>query len=235
MPGKHVRFASANILYSPEPSTPSPSYSSSSLPSSSGPLTPPESEKSYSPYKYKALPQTSESWRIGFSPEPVRINPVLGLEHPLLVNYDLSNLPDSITTPRHHPLTPRVLSEPATSPGLPSLTLVSGSLPWTLTIHPSSPKPDAFVTVADVLFTLYRILRLNVTPAEYGTLPSREARRRVNASYEHRHQRIGDERERDEEKRKGVKRVDFLMGRNRFLGLSCIKRGPDVWELNVGA
>ncbi|KAG2028661.1 hypothetical protein BDR03DRAFT_643259 [Suillus americanus] len=44
MPGKHVRFNEENILYSPAPSdsTPSPTISESSLPSSTGPNTPPQ-------------------------------------------------------------------------------------------------------------------------------------------------------------------------------------------------
>ncbi|KAG1794303.1 uncharacterized protein BJ212DRAFT_1530893, partial [Suillus subaureus] len=36
-----------------------------------------------------------------------------------------------------------------------------------------------------------------------------------------------------EEQRKGLKRVDFLMGCTTFMGLSSTKLGPDVWVLNL--
>jgi len=97
-------------------------------------------------------------------------------------------------------------------------------------IH-SSPHPDPFVTVADVLKTLYTALRLAVTPAEYDALPSREAKFRVVAAYENRCRKSGNAY--DEEKRKGVKRIDFLMGRNMFAGLTAISGQRDTWLLHV--
>jgi hypothetical protein len=96
-----------------------------------------------------------------------------------------------------------------------------------------SPVPDAFITVADVLATLHRALRLAVHPNEYNALPSHEDKHKVNAAYEHRYLRIADPAAHEEEKRKGVKRVDFLMGRTRFLGLSRTTEGPGIWALNL--
>ena len=75
-------------------------------------------------------------------------------------------------------------------------------------------------------------VRLAVAPAEYSALTP-ELKHAVNASYEARWKRMAPSRERDEELRKGVKRVDFLCGRTRFRGLSCTQRGPAVWMLNV--
>jgi len=72
-----------------------------------------------------------------------------------------------------------------------------------------------------------------ILPAEYGSLPSQDAILDVNTAYYRRCGRIEDFDSRRLEEGKGVKRVDFLMGRNRFLGLSGTLKGPDIWELNV--
>jgi hypothetical protein len=72
-----------------------------------------------------------------------------------------------------------------------------------------------------------------VHSAEYRNLPSPDATLDVNAAYYHRCGRIEDLDFRQLEESKGVKRVDFLMDRNRFLGLSGTLKGPDIWELNV--
>jgi len=55
-------------------------------------------------------------------------------------------------------------------------------------------------------------------------------------AYESRYKRMEDVDPRgcEEEKKKGVKRVDFLMGRTMFMGLSpCVPMGPNVWVINV--
>jgi hypothetical protein len=116
------------------------------------------------------------------------------------------------------------------------MTIISELLPWSIVVTPSSPKPDACVTVADVITTLHRTLRLAVHPDEFNALPSHEAKYRVNAAYESRYKRMAsvDPTGFEEEKRKGVKRVDFFMGRTMFLGLSpCVSMGPNVWMINV--
>jgi len=55
---------------------------------------------------------------------------------------------------------------------------------------------------------------------------------RVNEAYENRFGVIADSTARAEEEIKGVKRVDFLMGR-KFLGLSSTTFGQDFWFINV--
>jgi hypothetical protein len=57
----------------------------------------------------------------------------------------------------------------------------------------------------------------------------------VDKAYYRRCGCIEDPDSRQLEESKGVKRVDFLMGRNRFLGLSGTLKGPDIWELNVSS
>ncbi|EGO04024.1 hypothetical protein SERLA73DRAFT_27426, partial [Serpula lacrymans var. lacrymans S7.3] len=129
-------------------------------------------------------------------------------------------------------LSSQVLAEPATSPPLQSLTLLNQSLPWELTIRPTS-SVTPFVTVQDVLHGVYRFLRLSVNSAEYSMLPSKDHQMRVNLAYHARCNRSPSKDIYDEESKKGVKRVDFLMGQNKLMGLSSTKRGPDVWVLNV--
>lgn len=87
-----------------------------------------------------------------------------------------------------------------------------------------------------MLYALYRGLRIAVHPVEYKALPSSEAVANVNEAYYSRCNSILEAQARQEEQSKGIKRVDFLIGRTRFLGLSKKSRRRDdglVWELNV--
>ncbi|KAL4064711.1 hypothetical protein V8B97DRAFT_1987272 [Scleroderma yunnanense] len=226
MPGKHVRFAEENAFYSPPPSTPSPSLSDSSLPSSLGPTTPPQGV-------YPHLPYTGG---------PVTIHPLLAY-HPLVapVIYNMSY-------PLSHSLTPNVhaspscssagsfdsaLNQPATSPPLPTLTLIHPHLPWRPHIRPSNPASCLYVTVRDVLEALYAFLHYPVTMAEYKMLPSQVDRDEVSYAFHARCEREQERKTVEWMKSRGVRRVDFLRGRNQFMGLSSTKFGPDMWILNV--
>ena len=163
---------------------------------------------------------------------PTQIHPALGFSHTPHLSYNVS-LPPTTVTPHLPSLSPTVLAESATNPPLPTLTIVHPYLPWPITITPSSGKPGAFITVSDVLRGIYHSLRLNVTPAEFKNLPSTEAQHRVNEAYRRRYKRITDARVYAEEKGKGLKRVDFLVDKHRFMGLVSTQRGPTVWELSV--
>jgi len=96
-------------------------------------------------------------------------------------------------------------------------------------------RKNPYVSVLDVVHALYRGLRMAVHPVEYEALPTVEATANVNEAFFSRCNKIVDKKARQEEHAKGVKRVDFLMGRNRFLGLSkqSNRNGSTVWELNV--
>ncbi|KAF7428516.1 hypothetical protein PC9H_007740 [Pleurotus ostreatus] len=214
MPGKHVRFA-ADI-----PATPSPTWSQFSLPSTSGPKTPsPVSHYGLdSPYFTKPLPQMT-----------VQIHPALGYSTTPHLNYDISCHPSTLT-PAHPSLSPAILSEAATRPPLPSITLVSQYLPWKLEIKPTVGH---FVTVSDVINGMYRALRLTVSKVEYAALPSLAAQQRVTDAYSHRCARILDSSAKQVEMQKGLKRIDFFVNKNRFMGLSSTPLGPHVWSINV--
>ncbi|KAH7887214.1 hypothetical protein F5I97DRAFT_1119575 [Phlebopus sp. FC_14] len=218
MPGKHVRFDDEVVFFSPQPPTPSPTLTESSLPSSAGPYTPPQ--------QYLPPPPPLP---IG----PVAIHPLLAF-HPYVAPtlYDVTLPPHTLAAnARSSPTTlpPHILDEPATQPSMNTLTLISDMLPWRLTIHPSRH----YVSVLDVFHALYPFLRQPVSAAEFKTLPSQEARDEVALAFHTRCRRSVSHEGYEEQKAKGVKRVDFLMGRNRFMGLSSTKIGPDVWVLNV--
>lgn len=89
----------------------------------------------------------------------------------------------------------------------------------------------SYVTVGDVVDAVYHILRRNVTAEEFNALPSIKNRQRVTRAYEARYRRLRSSRTYEEEKRQGMKRVDFLMGSTRFTGLSPPEHGRDEWTL----
>jgi hypothetical protein len=111
------------------------------------------------------------------------------------------------------------------------MTITSRSLPWTIKVIPSGKS--AFVTVSDVFDAIYRSLRVNMTEPEFAQIRSVDAQRRVNDAYRRRYKLLSDPNVYNEEKRQGLRRVDFLSGMVSFAGLSMTKQGPDVWELSV--
>ena len=208
MPGKHVHFASDGF-----PDTPSPTFSSMSLPSSGGPRTP------------LSAAGSSVAGHV-----LARIHPLLGITQPSpMLNYDVSQLPSTI---KLNVLTipPHVFNEPATTPPIPSMVIRCQHLPWKITILPTNTK---HVTVRDVFDGIYRSLRHTVLEAEYQCLPSAEAKYSVNNAYNRRYKRINDPRVRELEKSKGPRRVDFLGEHTHFTGLSSTMEGPYVWFLST--
>lgn len=62
-------------------------------------------------------------------------------------------------------------------------------------------------------------------------MESHESQREISTAF---HQRVNRDPWRAAvEEKKGLKRIDFLKGHNRFMGLSSTKLGPDMWTLNV--
>ncbi|GLB33833.1 hypothetical protein LshimejAT787_0107170 [Lyophyllum shimeji] len=212
MPGKHVRFDGI-------PPTPPFSYTSS-LPSEDGPLTPPPLQHFGSPHAYSPLPSV-----------PSRIHPVLGATRVPLIHYDLS-LP--LPSLKLHPTVPaQVLSEPATQPPLPCMTIICRHLRWSINVTASNSKHGTYVTIADVFEAIYRALRLAVTEKEFENIPTLEEKRRVDNAFRRRYKSTDDKEGYELEKRKGLKRIDFLKERHVFASLTSTPHGPEIWELNV--
>ncbi|KAH9923401.1 uncharacterized protein BXZ73DRAFT_50961 [Epithele typhae] len=226
MPGKHVHFVDV----------PSPSTTNSTLSNSPGPMTPPQ-------LYYSPLHGTKVMYAPSSSPRPATHSVAL---HPLLarapsgtpLNWDLA-LPAESARPNVPGLpsriTDKVVCEPATHPALPTLAVVCDFLPWTLTI---TPTPHAlwaapYVTVGDVLHALYRALRLGVSDPELAVLePGQQDR--VRDAYVRRYRRA-PAGEREQEKAKSIKRVDFLRDHRAFLGLAPVPGGLPAKGLVPGA
>lgn len=222
---KHVRFASQHTLYSHLPPVPLRALSTGSLPPSHTPRAVQKTARSAS-----AEPVLQHEPSLG----KLRLHILLAFS-PFMkpsMEYDLSLPPTTLTAP----YAAHALLEPATNPPVSSLTITCPHLKWPIFVSfsPQSPfQAGSYVSVLDVLTTLHHTLRTAVHPAEYEALPTQDATQNVNTAYFNRCRHIFDPAARKTEALKGVKRVDFLMGRNRFLGLSGTSMDSNVWELNV--
>jgi len=128
-------------------------------------------------------------------------------------------------------LAPEVLAQPATYPPLPKVTLKCEQFPWVVVVgtdpSASNPMPPP-VTVGDLLSQLYHNLRLPVQQKEFDAVCSknREFQNGIERAYKTRCGRIVDAREGEEQRRRGVRRVDMLMNVHLFAGLAtCDKTG----------
>ncbi|KAJ7440052.1 hypothetical protein B0H11DRAFT_2163375 [Mycena galericulata] len=135
----------------------------------------------------------------------------------------------SLRKGRAHRLTSAGFTEPAVHPPQASITLVTPHLPWAIGVPASN---GAYVTVFDVLNSIYNTLRVSATQGELNALGSQNMAR-ASAAYIQRYRRLRGHHSYTEEKWGGIKRVDFLMGYTRMYGLSPTE-SPDVWQLNTG-
>jgi hypothetical protein len=145
-----------------------------------------------------------------------------------LLNFDLTVHPSAITT-HFQGVASAGFLEPAVYPPQRTISITTPHLPWTITATASNGR---FVTVADALNALYRSLRTNITAAEFNTLGTQKLARRVTEAYTRRYMRFLGHRGYAEEKKEGVKRVDFLMGCTKFQGLSPTG-AAGVWRLHI--
>lgn len=132
-----------------------------------------------------------------------------------------------------------VLTEPATNPPLPMLKIVLRPWPYTATVIawsavPGKPVPveGIYVTVGDVIDTLYSMLRLPISRTEFASL-SNTQRYAVARAYTEGVSHVQDARMRCKERSLGVKRIDTLIasGCTQFVGLKATLKGPGVWAL----
>jgi hypothetical protein len=155
------------------------------------------------------------------------INPILRFSTTNIL-FNLILHPLSIPThPDHRPLSLHELSEPATCPPLPQMTIFSPHLSSSVVVLPT--PPSEFVAVSDVLVTLQQFLDHVVTVTEYGNLLSKGG---INAAHGHiaysahwQTHEVGT--------CKGIKRVDFLMDHHHFNGLSRVGGHLELFILNV--
>ncbi|KAK6996265.1 hypothetical protein R3P38DRAFT_2565912 [Favolaschia claudopus] len=170
-------------------------------------------------------------YRISVARTPrARVHHLLAFtQRPLLINYNFSFPPSSITS-LVRGLPTSLFGEPATSPPQPRLTLIHACMPWRITIVASNAR---YVNVNDVFMGLYTTLRTNVTLTEFSSLERAGHREKVCKSYRKRYRRLrGQDYVR--EKMQGIKRIDFMMGHTKFLGLTQRSSfQPDVWQVEA--
>lgn len=97
----------------------------------------------------------------------------------------------------------------------------------------ANSKHSQVVTVLDVLESVHRCLRINVTTAEFAMVKNPDDQRKIEDGYRTRYRMMTDESARAYEKSLGVLRVDFLIGKSHFAGLSRSTSNPEQWSLHV--
>ncbi|KAL0059114.1 hypothetical protein AAF712_014185 [Marasmius tenuissimus] len=216
---RRIRSYAERIEY-PIPPNSSQSRASSSLPSSDGLRAPPSHHgalPSFAPHSYHQPPEPAV--------QPVQAHNLVGYSRHPALNFDVT-LPISMLTSRYQSLSSLLLAEPAVTPALSSLVLITHHLPWSITTFPSNGH---YVTVRDMLDAIYHALRKNVSQQEYQSCRDKL---RVNEAYQRRYSRIRDYHASRDEKAGGVKRVDFLCGKTRFMGISPTSR-QNIWGLRL--
>ncbi|KAF8172534.1 hypothetical protein K438DRAFT_1525259, partial [Mycena galopus ATCC 62051] len=133
-----------------------------------------------------------------------------------LLRFDVSLDPSMITT-NLPALSSTGFLEPAVYPPQAEITLVAPHLPWAITVPASNER---YVTVADLVNTIYGTLRVNASAGEFEALRTDKLMRRVSTAYTRRCNRLRGHRAYEQEKREGIKRVDFLMGYHQFQGIA---------------
>jgi len=258
--GKRVHFVDpvTNDVFSPDmlnppvlPPTPSPTFSIYSLPSSPLPSTPGSSRPYYVPLPPAATygmvrhvhPAVSYSGRI----------PPLYLD----VTVAPSQLVDSVpqkpdkgrwfsmcSRPSAHqsPLTGRsaspvlfelsLLDEPVTYPHMTSIVLLSDLLPWSTRVE--AAMSGDVVTIFDVLQTLHTVLRIPISKSEWNSL-SAHTQDAVSTAFYHRLGGIRDHSLREKQLNKGVRRLDFLLGNTKLLGISPVPDKLGIFTLHWGS
>ena len=223
---KQVRFAyKLNKFHSPV--TPALTFASS-IPTSSGPRTPPRMSHGFlGPSPYYPISSVTN-----FLTKPPHYKMLPPRAHPLLESaafiWDLIEKPTTIAV-YNYTISSRLLLEQATNPPLPALFITSTLLPWTIHVRTSN---RSYVTLEDLFDAIYHSLRINIATNEFISLHQTDQTRATRA-YEQRYRRFRSITGHDLEKRSGMKRVDFLMGHTRFHSISKTGRRPDEWQLNV--
>ena len=233
--GRRVRVLDpiTNAVHSPaepsphsSPRTPSPTLSESTASSLATPPTPqslfltmplPASKPQIHPaITYTGIPPYL-CFDLAFPPSYLLVpdSPSIGSDRSSASSHSFENVNLSL------------LSEQATYPASPSITLITEALPWSITVTAKS----AFVTVYDVLQALHSSLRLQVTKTEWASL-SRASQDVIAASFHKRAGGFANRLKREKQLGKGVRRLDFLVGRTRLFGISPFGKQPDVFKVH---
>lgn len=189
------------------------------------PLAPPHSSPTTSSSTSHSLPRPPYNTPY-YSPSIPRPHSLL---EAAAVSWDLMGHSPFVTR-NNALLSDRVLKEQATNPPLPYISIASEYLPWIIEVYASN---GSYVTLRDVFNSIHQSLRINVTNAEFNSFPQQRDQLWATRAYQQRYRQFRNTFGHDEEKRGGMKRIDYLMGRTKFNGLSNSGHHPDQWQLNV--
>lgn len=146
--------------------------------------------------------------------------------HSAPINYDVTFAPSPRTVldrTTHSPVDAHTLSQPATDPPTPAssrILLRSDKFPWPVVVGSSRNGRSPDITNLDLLHALHETLLTRVTPQEWEALGNgSRAQRKVTQAYEQRCTRLGGGWE------GGVRRVDWLHGKTRLIGIEVEKNG----------
>jgi len=136
------------------------------------------------------------------------------------------------------PVHPGYLSQAATYPELPKITVICPELApfekeWAITVEPStfSLSGQMGVTAGDILASVHEALQKAVTHAEWAKISEKDVYE-VSMAFTRRCRALGGEFEK--ERNQGVKRCDFLRDKIVLSGLSQVKSGDgSTFKVNV--
>ncbi|KAG6852576.1 hypothetical protein C0991_010868 [Blastosporella zonata] len=112
--------------------------------------------------------------------------------------------------------------QPVTQPPLTRLRIVFDAFPeWPCDIEKDQYTHPGPITLIDVLFNVHRHLHQRISSTEYALLTTR-GKTSVSRAFTKRCSAIPDVS--DEERADGLKRVDYLLGRTRMVGLLRVGR-----------
>lgn len=146
--------------------------------------------------------------------------------HSAPINYDVMYAPSPRTVldrTTHSPVDAHTLSQPATDPPTSAssrILLRSDKFPWPVVVGSCRNGRSPDITNLDLLHSLHETLLTRVTPQEWEALGNgSRAQRKVTQAYEQRCARLGGWEG-------GVRRVDWLHGKTRLIGIEVEKHGP---------
>jgi hypothetical protein len=122
---------------------------------------------------------------------------------------------------------PSLLDEPVISPAMSSVVLFSDLLPWYIFVAGTS---DHGVTLFDVWQSLHTSLRTPISKSEWD-LMSAHTQYSVSAAFYRRLGGIRDPSSRDRQFSRGVRRLDFLLGKTDLRGIAAVPNKPGEFIL----
>lgn len=233
MPERTVRFAPTATIHTFSPSSalarpPPLTYHDYSPASSNSLITPPDGPIPLPTTKH----HSSNHSHTVYHTSSLRLHHLLHeSSHPNLL-FDVREPPTSARASRHS-ITRDELNEPATAPPIPSMTIFSPYVSWSIRVSPSGysrSRGTHYVTVWDVLSAVHETLRKSVNQAEYDQLGRGSSyENRVRKAYHDRYAMFPHRSSAYQaEKMGGVRRVDFLAEHVKFMGL--VPRGANSGE-----